>query len=62
MESRKLGNNGLEVSAIEQVPFSSLGKGYLIGNFTAETKFGDKDFRNILPHFTPEALEKTTGL
>lgn len=46
----------LEELGIGLVPFSPLGKGYLTGNFTAETKFGDKDFRNILPRFTPEAL------
>lgn len=46
----------LEELGIGLVPFSPLGKGYLTGSFTTETKFGDKDFRNILPRFTPEAL------
>lgn len=46
----------LEELGIGLVPFSPLGKGYLTGGFTTETKFGDKDFRNILPRFTPEAL------
>lgn len=46
----------LEELGIGLVPFSPLGKGYLTGSFTIETKFGDKDFRNILPRFTPEAL------
>lgn len=46
----------LEELGIGLVPFSPLGKGYLTGNFSADTKFGDKDFRNILPRFTPEAL------
>lgn len=46
----------LEELGIGLVPYSPLGKGYLTGNFTADTTFGEKDFRNILPRFTPEAL------
>ncbi len=47
----------LEELGIGFVPFSPLGKGYLTGNFTADTKFADGDFRNVLPRFTPEALK-----
>jgi aryl-alcohol dehydrogenase-like predicted oxidoreductase len=34
------------------VPFSPLGKGFLTGKITEETKFDPKDFRNIVPRFT----------
>lgn len=47
----------LEELGIGFVPFSPLGKGYLTGTFNAETKFEENDFRNMLPRFTPEALE-----
>ncbi|SHE79018.1 aldo/keto reductase [Dysgonomonas macrotermitis] len=46
----------LEELGIGFVPFSPLGKGYLTGNFNADTTFAKGDFRNILPRFTPEAL------
>lgn len=36
------------------VPFSPLGKGFLTGKITEDTKFGPKDFRNIVPRFTEE--------
>jgi aryl-alcohol dehydrogenase-like predicted oxidoreductase len=36
------------------VPFSPLGKGFLTGKITEETKFDAKDFRNIVPRFTEE--------
>jgi aryl-alcohol dehydrogenase-like predicted oxidoreductase len=36
------------------VPFSPLGKGFLTGQITEETKFDKTDFRNIVPRFTPE--------
>lgn len=47
----------LEELGIGFVPFSPLGKGYLTGSFNAKTTFGQGDLRNILPRFTPEALE-----
>jgi aryl-alcohol dehydrogenase-like predicted oxidoreductase len=37
------------------VPFSPLGKGFLTGAISESTKFDSKDFRNIVPRFTPEA-------
>lgn len=33
------------------VPFSPLGKGFLTGAITADTTFGEGDFRNIVPRF-----------
>ena len=36
------------------VPFSPLGRGFLTGKITEETKFDPKDFRNIVPRFTEE--------
>lgn len=47
----------LEELGIGFVPFSPLGKGYLTGSFHAKTTFEQGDLRNILPRFTPEALE-----
>src|ERR1700726_3041512 len=36
------------------VPFSPLGKGFLTGKISEDTKFDKGDFRNIVPRFTPE--------
>lgn len=36
------------------VPFSPLGKGFLTGKIDETTHFGPSDFRNVVPHFTPE--------
>jgi aryl-alcohol dehydrogenase-like predicted oxidoreductase len=36
------------------VPFSPLGKGFLTGKIDANTTFDAKDFRNLVPRFTPE--------
>ncbi|NUU76819.1 aldo/keto reductase [Paenibacillus xylanilyticus] len=47
----------LEELGIGFVPFSPLGKGYLTGSFNSKTTFDQGDLRNILPRFTPEALE-----
>ena len=47
----------LEELGIGFVTFSPLGKGFLTGNFNKDSKFGKSDFRNIVPRFTPEALE-----
>jgi aryl-alcohol dehydrogenase-like predicted oxidoreductase len=44
----------LEELGIGFVPFSPLGKGFLTGRITEETKFDQTDFRNIVPRFTPE--------
>jgi aryl-alcohol dehydrogenase-like predicted oxidoreductase len=45
----------LEKLGIGFVPFSPLGKGFLTGKITENTKFDSTDFRNIVPRFTPEA-------
>ncbi|MBB6303347.1 aldo/keto reductase [Rhizobium leucaenae] len=45
----------LEELGIGFVPFSPLGKGFLTGAISENTTFDSKDFRNIVPRFTPEA-------
>ena len=40
------------------VPYSPLGKGFLTGAMSKDTKLADNDFRAILPRFTPEAMAK----
>jgi aryl-alcohol dehydrogenase-like predicted oxidoreductase len=35
-------------------PFSPLGKGFLTGKISEDTKFDKNDFRNIVPRFTAE--------
>jgi aryl-alcohol dehydrogenase-like predicted oxidoreductase len=52
----------LEELGIGFVPFSPLGKGFLTGKMDANTKLEDGDFRNILPRFTPEAMEANRAL
>lgn len=44
----------LEELGIGFVPFSPLGKGFLTGKISEDTKFDKGDFRNIVPRFTPE--------
>jgi aryl-alcohol dehydrogenase-like predicted oxidoreductase len=44
------------------VPFSPLGKGFLTGAITANTKFGSTDFRNIVPRFTTDARKANSAL
>jgi aryl-alcohol dehydrogenase-like predicted oxidoreductase len=44
----------LEELGIGFVPFSPLGKGFLTGKITEETRFDQTDFRNIVPRFTVE--------
>jgi len=45
----------LEELGIGFVPFSPLGKGFLTGAISENTKFDSSDFRNIVPRFSPEA-------
>ena len=45
----------LEELGIGFVPYSPLGRGFLTGKITENTKFDSNDFRNILPRFTPES-------
>ena len=44
----------LEELGIGFVPFSPLGKGFLTGKISEDTKFDKGDFRNIVPRFEPE--------
>jgi aryl-alcohol dehydrogenase-like predicted oxidoreductase len=44
----------LEELGIGFVPFSPLGKGFLTGAITAETKFDSTDFRSTVPRFSEE--------
>jgi aryl-alcohol dehydrogenase-like predicted oxidoreductase len=52
----------LEELGIGFVPFSPLGKGFLTGAISDKTKFDSKDFRNIVPRFTPEARKENQTL
>jgi len=44
----------LEELGIGFVPFSPLGKGFLTGKITTETKFDSTDFRSTIPRFNEE--------
>jgi aryl-alcohol dehydrogenase-like predicted oxidoreductase len=52
----------LEELGIGFVPFSPLGKGFLTGKISKDSKFEKNDFRSIVPRFTPENLEANQGL
>ena len=52
----------LEELGIGFVPFSPLGKGFLTGQISADTKFDKSDFRNIVPRFTPENRKTNQAL
>jgi aryl-alcohol dehydrogenase-like predicted oxidoreductase len=52
----------LEELGIALVPFSPLGKGFLTGAINESTTFDSKDFRNIVPRFTPEARKANQSL
>jgi aryl-alcohol dehydrogenase-like predicted oxidoreductase len=52
----------LEELGIGFVPFSPLGKGFLTGKISEETKFDQNDFRNIVPRFTPENRKANQAL
>lgn len=47
----------LEELGIGLVPYSPLGRGFLTGALTADTKFATSDFRSHLPRYAPDALE-----
>lgn len=51
-----------EELGIGLVPYSPLGKGFLTGAMSKDTRLGEGDFRNILPRFTAEAMEKNQAL
>ena len=44
------------------VPFSPLGKGFLTGKISEDTKFDKNDFRNVVPRFTPENRKANQAL
>jgi aryl-alcohol dehydrogenase-like predicted oxidoreductase len=44
------------------VPFSPLGKGFLTGAVKQDQKFGDKDFRKVVPRFNEENMKANQGL
>ena len=52
----------LEELDIGLVTFSPLGKGYLTGGITKDTKFTKHDFRNSVPRFTKENIEANMAL
>jgi aryl-alcohol dehydrogenase-like predicted oxidoreductase len=52
----------LEELGIGFVPFSPLGKGFLTGTISQDTKFETGDFRNVVPRFTPENRKANQAL
>jgi aryl-alcohol dehydrogenase-like predicted oxidoreductase len=52
----------LEELGIGFVPFSPLGKGFLTGTISDDTKFDKGDFRNVVPRFTPENRKANQAL
>jgi aryl-alcohol dehydrogenase-like predicted oxidoreductase len=52
----------LEELGIGFVPFSPLGKGFLTGKISDDTKFDKNDFRNVVPRFTPENRKANQAL
>jgi aryl-alcohol dehydrogenase-like predicted oxidoreductase len=52
----------LEELGIGFVPFSPLGKGFLTGKISEDTRFDKNDFRNIVPRFTPENRKANQAL
>ena len=52
----------LEELGIGFVPFSPLGRGFLTGQVTADTQFGEGDIRASLPRFQGEALRANVAL
>jgi aryl-alcohol dehydrogenase-like predicted oxidoreductase len=52
----------LDELGIGFVPFSPLGKGFLTGKIDATTKFGEGDFRAVVPRFEAENLKANLAL
>ena len=52
----------LEELGIGFVPFSPLGKGFLTGKITADTKFDSTDFRSTVPRFNEENRKANQAL
>jgi len=51
-----------EALGIGFVPYSPLGKGFLTGAMSKDTKLAENDFRRLLPRFTPEAMAANQAL
>lgn len=64
--TRGVETNGIlalcEEFGIGLVPYSPLGKGFLTGAMSKDTKLGEGDFRAMLPRFTPEAMAHNQAL
>jgi aryl-alcohol dehydrogenase-like predicted oxidoreductase len=52
----------LEELGIGFVPFSPLGRGFLVGSVDASTAFTEGDFRNTLPRFSAESRKANQGV
>jgi len=52
----------LEDLGIGFVPYSPLGKGFLTGKITPDTKFDSSDFRSTLPRFRPENMDANQAM
>jgi len=52
----------LEELGVGFVPYSPLGKGFLTGKITEDSKFGSSDFRSQLPRFAPAARKANQAL
>lgn len=59
---REVESNGILAACDELgsgfVPYSPLGRGFLAGALSSETKLADDDFRRNNPRFQPEAMDK----
>jgi len=52
----------LDELGIGLVPYSPLGKGFLTGKMSEDTKFASSDIRNTIPRFTQEARKANQAL
>ena len=52
----------LEELGIGFVPYSPLGKGFLTGKISSDTKFESTDFRSTLPRFQPENIDANQAM
>ena len=52
----------LEELGVGFVPYSPLGKGFLTGKITPDTKFDSTDFRSTLPRFRPENMDANQAM